>query len=403
MSFLSYLRRAAAPPAPAPATVDDLFKKPGTISKNDALRINAVLACVSIISGTIAALPFALYRKTKNGREKATRHPLYKLTQYPCLDMPAYNFTEALIINYLIWGNAYIEMVKIGGQVRELRLAPSSAVSMTKDGRGNIIYTITRADAGSETISSADRVIMQIAGRSFNGWEGKSPVDLCMQSFKLSKALEDFGLAYFERGARPAGFLRAPRKLSEEAVIRLKRSFIEQYAGSKNSGKLIVLEDGLEYEAAQNGNDQSQFLQSRSWQIADIARAFSVPLYMLQETEKSTSWGSGLEQLNISFVQHTLTPILKRLEAAYNYYLLADAERGNYYFEYNTEGLLRGDLKSRAEYYHSALMDGWLSPNEIREKENLPNIPGGDVYYVPLNLQAYAGQDAPAKDGNNER
>ena len=383
-----------------PAEVADLLD-PDKITKGDALKINAVLSCISIISGAIAALPFDLFRRTENGREKATKHCLYKLTQFPALEMPAFNFMEALIINLLIYGNAYIEIVRVKREIKELHLIPSKAVSTAEKADGEIIYYISR-EGGKTTFSSRDGVIMHIAGRAWNGREGLSPVDLCMRSLDFSRALENFGASYFGRGARPSGFLKAKRPLTPDAVKNLKRSFIENYAGGKNSGKMIVLEDGMEYEAAQNGNDQAQFLETRRFQIAEIARIFNVPLYLLNETEKSTSWGSGLEQLNISFVQNTLTPTLKRIEEAYNFYLLTDAEKTNYYFEFNVDGLLRGDQKSRAEFYHSALMDGWLSPNEIRRKENLPDIPGGDIYYIPLNLTAYAGPDKPAEGNNNE-
>lgn len=358
----------------------------------DSLKINAVFACVNIISNAIASLPFDLYRRTDNGREKAVNHRLYNLTKYPSADIPGYNFREALVVNLLIFGNAYIELVRVGGRVRELNLIPSKYVTVNTASDGTVSYVVTYK-GGSRRVEFGDESIMHIAGKSFNGRVGMSPVEKCMESIVLARALEHFGVAYFERGARPSGFLKTARKLSEEAVARLKTSFADNYMGSKNSGKMIVLEDGMEYAPAQNGNSDSQFLEARRFQIEEIARIFAVPLFLLQSTEKSTSWGSGLEQLNISFVQTCLSNWLKRIEEAFNFFLLTDAEKRQYYFEFNVDGLLRGDQKSRFDAYHEAIMDGWLSPNEVRAKENLPDIPGGDVYFIPVNMAGYAGPD----------
>lgn len=399
MSLKDYLKRFTAP-APEPgirAAVEEIINPP-IIDKKTALRINTVYACINIISNAVASLPFDLYARTASGRKKAVEHKLYRLSKYPSVDVPAFNYMEALMVNLLIYGNAYVELVRLAsGRVAELHLIPSSAVSMVHKNDGEIIYTVTEA-SGSKTISSRDGRIMHITGKSFNGREGLSPVDLALKSIKLSEALENFGLQYFERGARPAGFLKVPHKMSDKAAINLKRSFMESYMGSRNSGKTIILEDGVEYEAAQNGNDSSQFIESRRYQIAEIARIFNISLVFLQETEKSTSWGSGIEQLNIMFYQNCLLSWLKRIEAAYNFTLLNDRERDIYYFEFNNEGLLRGDLKSRYEAYHTAIMDGWLSPAEVREKENLPAEPGQGQYFMPVNMEAYAGPDMPPAD-----
>ena len=245
-------------------------------------------------------------------------------------------------------------------------------------------------------------MILHIVGKSYNGKKGLSPIELGMRSLVLSRALEAFGVNYFDRGARPSGFLKTAKKLSEEAVDRLKKSFTENYMGSANSGKMLVLEDGMEYEVAQNGNDSSQFIQSRNMQIEEIARLFNVPLFLLQSTEKSTSWGSGLEQLSQSFTRYCLTPYLKRIEEAFNFNLLSEKERKEYYFEFNVDGILRGDSSSRINLYHQGIMDGWLSPNEVRQLENLPAIEGGDIYLIPLNMEQYSGDENESIGENNE-
>ena len=369
-----------------------------TIMKKDALKVNTVYACINIISNSIASLPFDLYQRTADGRVKAVGHKLYSLCKYPSLDMSGYNFRQALLVNLLIYGNAYIEIIRLRGQVRELNLIPSDKVNVIELADGRLEYDIT-SSTGTQTIYSDEGKILHITGNSTNGKIGISPIEIGMKSIVLARSLEAFGINYFDRGARPSGFLKTQKKLTEEAVARLKKGFAN-YMGSANSGKMIVLEDGMEYEIAQNGNDSSQFLESRRLQISEIARLYSVPLHLLQETEKSTSWGSGLEQLNTSFVQMCLSPYLKRIEDAFGFALLTERERKEYYFEFNVEGLLRGDTQSRIALYHSAIQDGWMSPNDVRRLENMPAIENGDIYLIPLNMQQYSGDDNPDLEGN---
>ena len=387
----------------SPQTVEDILTPEilaNTVSKKDSLQINAVYACVNVISSAIASLPFDLYRKTADGRVKAEDNPLYSITKHPSVDMPAYNFMESLLLNLLIYGNAFVEIVRIHGQVRELNLIPSEKVTIVSNSDGQISYVITQlSSTGRLTQIKADpKKIMHITGKCFNGRKGLSPVELCMKSISIARALEIYGLNYFERGARPSGFLKVPTKLTDEAAQRLKLDFARNYQGTSKSGKPIVLEQGTDYVIADNGNDSSQFLESRRFAVEEIARIFQVPLFLVSETSKSTSWGSGIEAQGIAFVQYCLGPYLKKIEEAFGFYLLPSKEQDSLYFEFNVDGLLRGDQKSRFDAYHTAIMDGWMSPNEVRAKENLPAIDGGDVYLMPVNMAGYAGEDK--KDEN---
>jgi HK97 family phage portal protein len=398
MSFLDKILKRSRPGIEDILTPELLAS---TVSKKDSMQINAVYACVNIISSAIASLPFDIYRKTDNGREKAVKLPLYGITKNPSADMPAYNFMESLLVNLLIYGNAFVEVVRIRGQVRELNLIPSEKVTITKDGDGQNVYVVTGSDGkGQTSFPASSKKIMHVVGKSYNGTEGISPVQLCMRSLSIARALEIYGLNYFERGARPSGFLKVPTKLTEESAERLKRDFARNYQGTAKSGKPIVLEQGTEYVIADNGNDSSQFLESRRFAIEEICRLFTMPLWMVSETSKSTSWGSGIEAQGIAFVQYCIGPIMKRIEEAFGFYLLSAKEQEQYYFEFNIDGLLRGDQKSRFDAYHTAIMDGWMSPNEVREKENLPAIAGGDVYLLPVNMAGYAGEDKVEQNEN---
>lgn len=364
-----------------------------SLSKQTSIKINAVYACVNIISNAVASLPLGLYRKTDNGREKIEDHRLAKLLRRPSADMSAFNFKEALTVNLLIYGNAYIEKV-LGrsGDIIELNLIESDKVSTRRRADGSIKYTVSTSKGTK--IADEGRLI-HVAGKSFTGKVGKSPVELCLQSIAFSKALEEYGHKYFSEGARPSGFLTTPNIMTPDAQRNILSSFRDEYCGSSNSGKIAILTEGLQFQQAQNGNDSSQFLETRRYQVEEIARIFQVPLFLLQSTEKSTSWGSGLEQLNISFVQHCLSPYLKRIEEALNYNLLTGKD-DDLYFEFDVNGLLRGDMQGRFAAYHQALSDGWMSINEVREKENLPKVEGGDGHFVPLNM----GRLAP--DGSVE-
>jgi hypothetical protein len=239
---------------------------------------------------------------------------------------------------------------------------------------------------------------LHIPGLSFDGISGISVIGLARQSIGLSMAIESFGAGYFGRGARPGGVLTFPGQLSPEARQNLRRSFEELHAGGANSHRVALLEAGLKWEAIGVPPDDSQFLQSREFQIIEIARWFNLPPNKLKDLSK-TSYNS-LEQMEISFVVDTLRPWLVRWEQQLNRKIIRPKDKGTFFFEFNVDGKLRGEIAARYQSYSVARNWGWLSVNEIREKENMNPIEGGDVYMQPMNMQSIntAPTAAPATD-----
>ena len=364
----------------------------------EALKVNTVHACVNLIASSIACLPLNLYRKEETGREKATEHRLYRIFKDPNYYMTGVAFLNALVTNLLLYGNAYIEKIESGGQL-QLNVIPSKYVKIDITKPGKITYQI---NVGTEesTVKNKTKVcdyksIVHIVGESLDGIHGISPVSKLSKTIEFAKTLETYGALYFENGAYPSGVIKLPpgKNLSQEAAERLRKAFEKKYSGVINSNKTIVLEEGAEFETKQAGNDSSQFLQTKDELVEEVARIFNVPLHLIQKTDKQTSWGTGIEQMGINFVTYTLGAHMSRIAEAVNKGLLAPEEREKYYFEFDTKSLLKGDVESRYRAYEIGLRCGFISPNEIRQKENMPPIDGGNVYCMQLSQPPYAGED----------
>ncbi len=361
-----------------------------------SLEVNTIHACVNVIAGAVGRLPLVLYKRKSDGsREKAIGHRLYTIAGNPNPEMTAMSFFYALTANLLLYGNAYVQKIMTKDGLK-LCLIPSryvSGIKINKD--GTITYNIAMTNDEQVVQGTfTDKEILHIVGDSLDGIHGLSPIQLLHNTVEFSKILELYGKKYFENGASLTGTLSAPNgvNLSPEAAERLQKTISKKYSGIDNIGSIMVLEDGFVWQSIQSGNDSSQFLQTKESMIAEVARIFNVPLHLLQETSKSTSWGTGIEQMGIDFVTYTLDVHLKRIEQAFNS-LLDIKDRGKFYFEFNTDALQRGNLEGRYRAYQIGLMCGFISPNEIRQKENMPKIDGGDVYCLQLNQPPYAGAD----------
>lgn len=367
-----------------------------SVTPDTALTYSAVYAAVRCIAESVSSLPLNYYeRLPTGGKAHAKANPLHTLLHdEPNPEMTSYQWREASMAHLLLWGNAYSEIVRdLEGNVVELWPIDPTIVTPRRTDSGELYYDLNR---GKTFITAAN--MLHIPGLSFDGVSGMSPISLARQSIGLSMAIEQFGAGYFGRGARPGGVLTFPGQLSPEARQNLRRSFEELHAGGANSHRVALLEAGLKWEAIGVPPDDSQFLQSREFQIIEIARWFNLPPNKLKDLSK-TSYNS-LEQMEISYVVDTLRPWLVRWEQQLNRKVIRPKDRGNYFFEFNVDGMLRGDLASRYQSYSVARNWGWLSVNEIREKENLNPIEGGDVYMQPMNMQALgtAPTAAPATD-----
>ena len=349
------------------------------------MRVTAYLAAVKIISETIASLPLNVYRDKGSTKERAPNHPLFEVLHYQSNpEMTAYTFRETIQGHILNWGNGYAYIDRNGaGAVTALWPLLPDLTRPDRDESGNLFYwTVLPKTKELRKLDPFD--VLHLPGFGFDGIVGYNPVRLAQEAIGLTIAAEGFGAAFFGNGATPSGVIEYPTALSDKALENYKKEARNAYQGLTNAHKLMILEEGLKYHQVTIPPDAAQFLETRKFQIAEIARLFRVPLHMLQELERSTN--NNIEHQSIEFVVHTIRPWLVRWEQRMRMQLLSPRERrAGYYTEFVVEGLLRGDTKSRYEAYGAALDKGWMNPNEVRGLENLNPYPGGDAYRVPLN------------------
>lgn len=378
-----------------------------SVTEQSAIQSSAVFRCVSILAGVVASLPFGVYRSTPDGPEPATDHPLHPvIRETPSEALTSSTFRHLKMTSLLLWGNGYARVAKkrrrdVDAPVELLFLRPDKMKAERKAGR--LVYTFTDDDGKTELLDAA--TVLHVPGLGFDGVKGESVIaNAGQEAIGLSFSLERMLGQLHANAARPSGVYTQPEKLKPEALKNLKAAFRDLYEGLDNTGRTVFLDAGAKWEPMTINPVDLETLAARRFQVADIARLFGVPLFLLGETEKTTSWGSGLEEITASFVRFTVRPWLVAFEQEYNRKfrglgLLAEGE----FVEYNLEGLLRGDSKTRAEFYASGIQNGWLQPNEARRRENLPPDPAGDVLYAngtlqPLGTKPAAASTPPAKE-----
>lgn len=357
------------------------------VDEDSALKISAVYACVKVIAETIASLPLNLMTELTNGdSEKAKQHPLYNLLKVsPNSEMSSFTYREMQMTNLLLWGNAY-SLIKRNkqGQIVELYPLKSKNMVVERDAvTNNIKYTYTNNRGITKTYTP--KQILHVPAFTFDGVLGVSPITYAREAMGLALATEEFGARFFGNGARPGGVLEHPGVVKDPE--KLRDSWNKVYQGTANSHKVAVLEEGMKYHEIGMSPEDSQFLQTRSFQITEICRIFRVPPHMIGDLSRSTF--SNIEHQSIDFVVHTIRPWLVRWEQAITRSLLNDEERTIYYPKFNVDGLMRGDFTTRMSGYAIARQNGWMSANEIRALEDMNKIPadqGGDLYLLNGNM-----------------
>ncbi len=384
------------------------------VTERTSLQITAVYACVRILSEAVAGLPLHFYKYgANNSKEKATDNPLYFLLHdEPNPEMTSFIFRETLMTHLLLWGNAYAQIIRNGkNEVVALYPLMPNKMSVERDDKGEIYYVYNRyqdeaktGDLGTVILKKED--VLHIPGLGFDGLVGYSPIAMAKNAIGLAIATEEYGSKFFANGAAPSGVLEHPGTIKDPTKVR--EAWMSQFGGSSNSGKVAVLEEGMKYTPISISPEQAQFLETRKFQINEIARIFRVPPHMIGDLEKSSF--SNIEQQSLEFVKYTLEPWIIRWEQALSRALLSSEEKKKYFFKFNVDGLLRGDYQSRMNGYAIARQNGWMSANDIRELENLDKIPveeGGDLYLVngnmlPLNMAgAYADKESN-KEGDTD-
>ena len=365
-----------------------VLEHPGTIKDP-----TAVYSCVRILSEAVAGLPLHLYKYTDSGgKAMALDHPLYRLLHdEPNPEMSSFVFRETLMTHLLLWGNAYAQIIRNGkGEVVALYPLMPNRMEVNRDKNGKLYYLYSTQSDDAPTMKGSTvyldpSEVLHIPGLGFDGLVGYSPIAMAKNAIGMAIACEEYGAKFFANGAAPGGVLEHPGTIKDPQ--RVRESWQSTFGGSGNANKIAVLEEGMKYTPIGISPEQAQFLETRKFQINEIARIFRVPPHMVGDLEKSSF--SNIEQQSLEFVKYTLDPWVIRWEQSIQRSLLSKDEKAVYFVKFNLEGLLRGDYQSRMNGYAIGRQNGWMSANDIRELENLDRIPeedGGDLYLINGNM-----------------
>ena len=385
-----------------------------TVTERSAMQMTAVYSCVRILSEAVAGLPLHLYKYTDSGgKAMALDHSLYRLLHdEPNPEMSSFVFRETLMTHLLLWGNAYAQIIRNGkNEIVALYPLMPNKMSVDRDENGRLYYTYYRGS--DEAIKNKEFAVtlqpsdvLHIPGLGFDGLVGYSPVAMAKNAIGMAIACEEYGAKFFANGAAPGGVLEHPGTIKDPQ--RVRESWQSTFGGSGNANKIAILEEGMKYTPIGISPEQAQFLETRKFQINEIARIFRVPPHMVGDLEKSSF--SNIEQQSLEFVKYTLDPWVIRWEQSIQRSLLSKDEKAVYFVKFNLEGLLRGDYQSRMNGYAIGRQNGWMSANDIRELENLDRIPaedGGDLYLINGNMlplkNAGAFANTPTDDGKEEK
>ena len=367
------------------------------VTPETAMQCSAFLACVRVISESVASLPLHLYRRVpEGGKERAPSHPLYRLLHdKPNRWQTGLEFREQLTALYLTYGQSFAEKVPgPQGPVSELWPLHPSRMRVEQLENGNLRY-LYREPNGRETVYAQSQ-IFHLRFMTLDGINGVQPTTLSRDAIGLARALEQHGSTYFGNGARPGVILESDNPIPVEAAERLREAWERLHRGADRAFRTAVLPNGVKAKELSGSNEAAQFLETRRFQIEEVARAFRVPLHLLGELSRSTY--SNIEVQGTEFVQHCLLPHLRRWETAIARDLI-DGDVDEYFAEHSVTGLLRGDHASRSAYYVSAIQNGWMSVNEVRELENMnPLGPEGDRHFIQLNMTTLDQAGEPTFD-----
>lgn len=364
-------------------TVNDATRKP-YVSEEGSLNLSAVWACVRILSETVGTLPVHLYRKTDRDREQVKSHPCSLILSRPNSYTSRFALLHHLMVSCTLWGNGYVRIYRDRNfRPVKLQLLHPIQVEPMLTSDDELFY---RTDKG-ELLPSYE--MLHLRGLSTNGYKGKSPIAVHRDNLSLTASAQQYGERFFNQGGNMSGVFKYPSTLKPDAYQRLKKDLLQQSVGLHNSHTPLLLEGGMTYE-----------------------RISIPPPHMIADLERATN--NNIEHQGMEFVQYCLLPYLVRLEEEFNRKLLRDDEFGEYYFLFGLNGLLRGDAKTRSEYYKNMNLIGAMNANEIRAYEDMNAYEGGDEYFVQVNMQTVdsaknqkiepASPDVkPDNTGNNEQ
>ena len=371
-------------------SLNTIFPDANVFDTDKALTLTAVWCAIRLLAESVSSLPVSVYSKQANGDKlEDSKSPIYNLVKFkPNYYQNKITFFEFIMLSICTEGNSYVQIVRnnSGTPVQLICLSPSNVTVVVNN--NELFYQID----GGAVLDSSD--VLHIKTITDDGVTGLSPISQCAKALNWGVSLEEFGSTFFSNGAKPSSILQTDRALSDTALQRLKTSFNNNYGKLKNSNSTIVLEEGLTFKPISISPEQAQFLSSRQFSIEEVARIFNVPPHMLKDLSKSSF--NNIEMQSQEFVTYTLMPYITRIEQEMNLKLFRSNELGKTFVEFNVNGLLRGDVKSRTEAYKTAITNGYMSINEVRQKENLNSIEGGDKHFMQMNMTTIdkIGEDA---------
>lgn len=363
-----------------------------SVTPSSAMRVATVYACVRIIAGSVATLPLHIKRRVDDRtREDASDHALWSLLRRrPNQWQTPAQFRRMMQAHLLLRGNAYALIVRSRGRVIGLVPLHPDRVEVKQADDLSLAYTYTRKDGRRVPVAQSE--MFHLVGLTLDGVMGVSPITYARETIGLSLAMERHGSRTFKNGAQPSNVLKHPGKIGPEGRENLRASLDEYRSGGEMEGKTLILEEGMEVSALSMTAEDAQWIESRKFSRTDIAMFFGVPPHMIGDTEKSTSWGTGIEQQSIGFRTFALEDHLTTWEEVINRDLVPESEP-EIYARFNRKALVRGDLKARQGFHVAMLQWGVYSPNEIRALEDDNPREGGDIYYDPPNTAGGEKED----------
>lgn len=360
------------------------------VNEDTAMRVATVYACVRVLAESIAFLPLVVYKRLERGKERATKHWAYRLLHdEPNPWQTSFEFREMMQAHVTLSGNAYALKTVVGNEVRELLPVPPGRVTVKQGPDYRVSYEVRMPD-GRPMPVPAERMF-HLPGLSFDGIKGLNPIQYQREAIGVAMQLVRHEARFFKYGASIAGVLEHPNLLDEEAAKRLQESFDEKYAGANNAHKTILLEEGMKFSKTGVSFRDAQFIEAQKFSRSEIAALFRMQPHKIGDLERATF--SNIEHQGIEHVVDTLGPWLARWERRITKSLIPEAERGTIFAEFLVDALLRGDTTARFQSYQVAVQTGWMSRNEVREKENMNPEQGLDEFLTPAHI---TGSD-PAK------
>ena len=351
------------------------------VSPKTALTFSAVWAAIRLLSESVSTLPVGVFRKENNGDNVEINNDLSFLIKYqPNQIQNKITFYERIMLDMLTNGNSYVEIVRNrNGRVLELiPLNYENIKAYTLDNK--VFYSNEKT---GDTMGSENVLHFKMMTDS-TGINGMSPIEQCKNAIGWGMDVQEYSSTFFRNGGKLSGILESERALSEQAIDRLRNSFNKNYGTLSGSNQTAVLEEGLKYKSISVTPDQAQFLASRQFSVEEVARIFGLPPHLLRDLSKSSF--NNIEMQSQEFVSYSLMPYISKIELEMSLKLFRKNSIGREYIKFNVNGLLRGNVKDRADYYKTAITNGWMSINEVRSKEDLNRIDSGDENYLQMNM-----------------